>query len=106
MNAIGRVLALIAGAILLALGVMFSLVLVAGIAVVALAFGAWAFWKTRHLRKALREAQAMRRPAPDGDIIEGEAVVVDAAVVEGVIVDEHQAGERPALPDEARRPPP
>ncbi len=96
MNAIVRALTLIAGAILLALGVMFSLVLVAAIAVVGLAFGAWFFWKTRHLRKALREAQAMRTPTPDGDVIEGEAVVVE----------DYRVSERPVLPDDTRRPPP
>jgi len=101
MNAIARALTLIAGAIVLVLGLMFSLVLVAGVAVVGLVLGAWFFWKTRHLRKALREAQAMRRPAPDGDIIEGEAVVVESAAME-----EHDAGGRQALPDATRRPPP
>lgn len=96
MNAIGRAFALVAGAIMLALGIMFSLVLVAGVAVVGLAFGAWFFWKTRHLRRAMREAQAMQRPAPEGDVIEGEAVVVESGAVE----------ERQALPDAERRPPP
>ena len=90
-----KALALAGAAVLLVLGFMFSLVFVAVAAVVGLALGAWLFWKTRHLRKAMREAGAMRRPAPDGEVIEGEAVVV---------VEEYRAGERPALPDDARRP--
>ncbi len=91
---LGKALALVTGAILLALGFMFSIVVVAVVAVVGLAVGAWFFWKTRHLRKAMREAGPMRRPAPDGEVIEGEAVVVD----------EFRVGEIQVLPDDLRKP--
>jgi fatty acid desaturase len=56
-----KILALVGGAILLVLGFMFSLVLLSVLVVVGLALGAWFFWKTRHLRKAMREAAARRR---------------------------------------------
>lgn len=91
---LGKALAFVTGAILLALGFMFSIVLVAVVAVVGLAVGVWFFWKTRHLRKAMREAAAMRTPAPDGNVIEGEAVVVE----------EYRVSERQVLPDESHKP--
>jgi hypothetical protein len=91
---LGKALAFVTGAILLALGFMFSIVLVAVVAVVGLAVGAWFFWKTRHLRKAMREAGAMRTPAPDGNVIEGEAIVVE----------EYRVSETRVLPDDVRQP--
>ncbi|MCX7168389.1 MAG: hypothetical protein NTV11_19230 [Rhodocyclales bacterium] len=91
---LGQVLALVAGTILLVLGFMFSLALLAVFVVVGLTLGAWVFWKTRHLRKAMREAGAMRHPPADGDVIEGEAV----------IVEEYRVSETPVLPDDTRKP--
>lgn len=91
---LGKAVALVSGAILLVLGFMFSLVLVAVVAVVGLAVGAWFFWKTRHLRKAMREAGAMRSPPADGNVIEGEAVVVE----------EYRVSETSILPDDTRKP--
>lgn len=74
---LGKAVTLVTAAVLLVLGFMFSLVLVAVVAVVGLAVGAWFFWKTRHLRKAMRDAAAARKPAPQGHVIEGESVVVE-----------------------------
>ena len=74
---LGQVAALAGGAILLLLGIMFSVVLLAVFAVAALVLGAWFFWKTRHLRKAMRDAGAVQSPPADGDVIEGEAVIVE-----------------------------
>lgn len=91
---LGQALALIAGVILLVLGFMFSLVLLAVFVAVGLMLGAWFFWKTRHLRKAMREAGAMRNPPADGDVIEGEAV----------IVEEYRVSETAVLPDDSRKP--
>lgn len=68
---LARLAALVLGAILLVLGFMFSLVLIAIVAVVALAAWGYFWWKTRALRQAMRE-----RPA-GGHVIDGEAVVVD-----------------------------
>lgn len=90
---LGQALALLAGAILLALGFMFSLVLLAVFVAVGLMLGAWFFWKTRHVRKTMREAGAMRSPPAEGDVIEGEAVVVEECRV-----------KTPVLPDDRRKP--
>jgi nicotinamide riboside transporter PnuC len=91
---LGQIFALVAGLILLVLGFMFSVMLLAVFVAVGLTLGAWFFWKTRHLRKAMREAAAMRNPPADGDVIEGEAV----------IVEEYRVGETPVLPDDTRKP--
>jgi UPF0716 family protein affecting phage T7 exclusion len=91
---LGKALAIIGGVILVVLGFMFSLIVVAVVAVIGLAFGAWFFWKTRHLRKALREAGAMRGPMPGGAVIEGEAIVVE----------EYQVSGQAVLPDDTRKP--
>jgi hypothetical protein len=75
---LGKVLGVVAGAALLVLGLMFSVVLLAVLVVAGLAAWAWFWWKTRELRKSMRE-----RP-PDGHVIDGEAV----------IVEEHDVAER------------
>ncbi len=68
---LGKIGAVLAGAILLVLALMFSVVLLAVISVVGLAAFGYFWWKTRGLRKAMRE-----RPE-NGQVIEGEAVVVE-----------------------------
>jgi ABC-type bacteriocin/lantibiotic exporter with double-glycine peptidase domain len=76
---LGKLLALIFGAILLVLGFMFSLVILAVAAVVGLVAFGYFWWKTRELRRILREQQAAAasaRPA-GGEVFEGEAVVVE-----------------------------
>ena len=78
---LAKALALVGGAALLVLGFMFSLVLIA-MAVVLVA-GVWAYlwWKTRELRRRLREHQATTAAeAPrGGQVFDGEAARVDAA---------------------------
>lgn len=66
-----KIIAALAGMVLLVLGFMFSVVILVLVVVVGLAAWAWFWWKTRELRKAMRQ-----RPA-DGHVIDGEAVVVD-----------------------------
>ncbi|MCM2289932.1 MAG: hypothetical protein NDI67_12970 [Sulfuritalea sp.] len=66
-----KVLAALAGAVLLVLGFMFSLVILALAVVAGVAVWGWFWWKTRELRKAMQQ-----RPA-DGHVIEGEAIVVN-----------------------------
>lgn len=93
---LGKLLALIVGAVLLVLGFMFSVVILAIVAVVGLAAFGWFWWKTRELRRVIREQAAQAAAAeaeagPDGEIIEGEAIVVE----------EYRRG-RVALPPEAR----
>jgi hypothetical protein len=65
-----NVLALLTGAILLILGFMFSVVVLAVIAVLGLAGWGYLWWKTRKFRRAMQEQ------APDGEVIDGEAIVV------------------------------
>ncbi len=59
-------LAIVTGAALVVVGVLFSLFLVAVVTVLGLALFAYVWWKTRELRRRLRE-----RP-PGGRVIEGE----------------------------------
>ncbi len=90
----GQVLALVTGVILLVLGFMFSMVLLAVFVALGLTLGVWFFWKTRHLRKAMRETDPMRTSAANGNVIEGEAV----------IVEEYRVSGKPVLPDDSRKP--
>ena len=67
-----KAFALLAGAILLILGFMASVVVFAIVAVLGLALWAYVWWKTRKLR------QTMQAQAPTGgQVIDGEAVVVE-----------------------------
>ena len=88
---LGKLVGVVAASILLVLGFMFSLVLLGVLLVVGFALGAWFFWKTRHLRKAMREANPSPTPTAEGTVIEGEAVVVE----------EFRVDRTPALPDES-----
>jgi len=69
---LGKMLAFMLSAALLVLGFMFSLVALAVVAVGGLALGGWLWWKTRRLRKQLREAATAK--ADDGYVIEGEVI--------------------------------
>lgn len=60
---------------LLILGFMFSLVLLCVLAVAGLIAWGYFFWKTRALRKAIKEA-AVQEASSDGQVIEGEAIVI------------------------------
>ena len=82
---LGKLLAAVGGAILLAVGVLFSLVILAVIAVAGLAAWAYFWWKTRKVR------QAMREQASCGQVIDGEAVVINE-------FEEDKIAEREALP--------
>lgn len=81
----GKIFATLVGLLTLAAALMFSVVFVAVIAVLGLIAWGYFWWKTRALRKQLREQQAAspfgQAPAPEsasGEVIEGEAVrVVD-----------------------------
>lgn len=73
---LGKIVALAASAILLVLGFMFSVIVLAVVIVGGLAGLGYFWWKTRRLRKAMREQQG---PVGEdgGHVIEGEAVVVE-----------------------------
>jgi hypothetical protein len=68
---LGKVVAVTAGAILLVLGFIFSVLLLAVIAVAGLTAFGYFWWKTRKLRKTMRER------SPIGQVIDGEAFVVE-----------------------------
>ena len=70
-----NLIALLAAAILLVLGFIFSVVALVVIAVLGLAVWAYLWWKTRELRRV------MRQHAADGQVIEGEAIVVEESTV-------------------------
>ncbi|MFZ2854002.1 MAG: hypothetical protein WAZ34_07815 [Rhodocyclaceae bacterium] len=77
-----KVVATLLAIALLILGVMFSLVLLSVLAVAGLIAWGYFFWKTRALRKAIKEATidaptgGLRNGPSDGQVIEGEAIVV------------------------------
>jgi hypothetical protein len=72
----GRIIAFIMTGVLIVLALMFSLVALAAVAVGGLIFAGWFWWKTRALRKAMREATPVDSPprAAAGDVIDGECV--------------------------------
>lgn len=84
---LGRALAVIGGVLVLAVSLMFGLVVFAVLAVVVLCLWGYVWWKTRELRKVMRESlEAQQRaaangmdtaaPESNGEVIEGEAVRV------------------------------
>lgn len=74
---LGKLFALVAGALLLIVGFMFSVLLFAVIIAVGLLVWGYVWWKTREVRKAMREHP------PGGTVIEGEAVIVETAEDDG-----------------------
>lgn len=76
---LGAAFALVTSAVLLVLGVTFSLVFLAIIAVIGLLGLGYLWWKTRALRRHLRKhmdgqaqyAEPAAQPTDDGQIIEG-----------------------------------
>lgn len=73
MNPLQKVLAALLGVSFLAVGIMFSVVIIPVIAVIGLAGFGYFYWKTRALRKAMRQA------VQEHQVIEGEAVVIHEA---------------------------
>lgn len=65
---VGKVLAVLAGLVLVAVGLLFSVVVFAILVSVGLVAWGYLWWKTRELRKQMRE-----RPA-GGHLIEGEVI--------------------------------
>ena len=67
-----KLVAAIAGSLILVGAFMLSRVLLAAVATVGVAGGVYLWWRTRELRKRLR-AHARARPT-DGRVIEGEVI--------------------------------
>lgn len=79
---VAQLLTVIGGALVLGAAFMFSLVFFAVLAIAGLIFWLYFMWKTRALRRQMREQRGAQTPGAtteaSGDIIEGEAVrVVD-----------------------------
>ncbi len=86
-----NILSLLAGAVLLILGFMLSAVIFLVIAVIGLGLWGYFWWKTRALRKAMKAS--MPREESDGQIIEGEVIVVD----------DYPGAAKKVLPDDSSR---
>lgn len=69
----GRIVGFILGIALLILGFMFSVVALAVVAVGGTLFAGWLWWKTRALRKAIRDGAPIG-PRTKEAVIEGEFV--------------------------------
>jgi hypothetical protein len=72
-----KVAIVVGGALMLASAFVLSLFFVAIALAVVLIGGGYLWWKTRELRRQLR-ARMHSQPQPGGEIIEGEAVEVEA----------------------------
>ncbi|MCC6194775.1 MAG: hypothetical protein IT518_09950 [Burkholderiales bacterium] len=71
-------LGVVVGAVVLAVGVLFSLVVLPVLLIAAVAGGGYFWWKTRAMRKALRQNAAARSVRERE--VEGEIVHVDRPV--------------------------
>ncbi|WP_131111164.1 hypothetical protein [Sulfuricystis thermophila] len=74
---LAKLFSVILGAALLVVGFMFSLVVLAIAVVVGLVVWGWFWWRTRRLRQARRAGPA---PSDTGQVIDGEAVVVEERI--------------------------
>lgn len=70
---LGRLLAFVLSTALFVLAFMFSLAALAIVAVAGALFAGWLWWKTRAVRKQMREA-SMDSSFTEGNVIEGEVV--------------------------------
>ena len=77
---LGKLATFAAGASVVALALMFSLFALVVVAVGGTIAGTWLWWKTRDVRKQMRE-QSGQRPA-GGYIIEGEVIRTDEQPVQ------------------------
>ncbi|EXI68851.1 MAG: hypothetical protein AW08_00673 [Candidatus Accumulibacter adjunctus] len=103
---LGRILTMLAGAVLLIAAFMFSLVALGVLVVGGVLVYAYLYWKTRHLRRHIEEQMqqaAQQREQRDGRVIDGE--VLGGAEYEGQ--PEPSAASRAAarLPRPADGPP-
>ena len=77
---LAKIVTFVLGATLIVVGFMFSLVALAVVAVGAVLAGTWLWWKTRAVRRQIREQMSQQQPVQrdekpfDGHIIEGEVI--------------------------------
>ena len=86
-NLVSRIIGALVGVVVLGVALMFSAVVFVGLAIAALAFWGYFWWKTRALRRQMQEQMRNqeyqggesqpREPARDGNVIDGEAVRLD-----------------------------
>lgn len=86
---LGKVLSLLLGATFLVLAVMFSLVALAVVAVAGVIFAGWFWWKTRSLRKAMRESRGSEQAFGAPPDRTQEAAPASATIIEGEFVREN-----------------
>lgn len=97
-----RKLATVVGMVVLGVvAVMFSAVLLVVILTVVVFGGAWLWWKTRDVRKQIREAQAQMRQMQQAAASGGESQpfrgeVYEGEIIEGVAVRVDEAEDRRA----------
>lgn len=96
---LGKIFAALIGAALLVLGLMFSVVIIA----VAIAFGlviwGWMWWKTRALRRQMRDQMEARMAAGEGASApypDGGAAPSSGRVIEGEVI---RADDPPRPPE-------
>ncbi|MDO8350776.1 MAG: hypothetical protein Q7S94_06450 [Gallionella sp.] len=81
----GRIIGLIVTAALIVMGLMFSAVLLVVILIAGLIAFSYIWWKTRAVRKQMREhQQAMGGAANDADVFNGK--VYEGEIIEGEVI--------------------
>lgn len=75
-----KLFSVILGGVVLVVGFMFSLVVLAVAVVGGLAVWGWFWWRTRQLRQALRARTPPYGDGSSGEVIDGEAVIVEETV--------------------------
>lgn len=84
-NVISRIIALIATIALVVVGLMFSAVLLVFIATAGLIAFGYIWWKTRAVRRQIREhKRAMAGAANDADVFKNEAF--EGEIIEGEVI--------------------
>jgi len=91
---LGKILAVVGGAALMAIGLMFSLVALAVLLVAGALIVAYFYWQSRHLRRHLQQQMADRMPRPPGRNDDANAAANDD-VIEGEVIRETDDHSRP-----------
>lgn len=86
--------AVIATVVLAGVALMFSAVLLAGILIVAVFGGAYLWWKTRELRRLMRNFPPAGGATMQSDVFAGEALKGEVIEGEVIRVDESRTEER------------
>jgi len=94
-----KLVAAVAGAGIFVLALMFSVVLFAVVATVGLAVWGWVWWKTRELRKRMREQMAQQGQAQT----QANGARDEGLVLEGEVIREGEVEDMPG--NSTQRPP-